>query len=164
LILLINPAPLSSEDAAVILEKQINDTLKMGAKALIGGSKRNGAFINPTILVDVQPGMPAYNEELFGPVATIFRVKTEEEAIKLANDTAFGLRASVFSNDTKRAEKVAEQIDSGMVFINHPTWTAPELPFGGTKTSGYGRELSDLGIFEFVNKKLIRKNNYTDTF
>ncbi|CEG57980.1 NAD-dependent succinate-semialdehyde dehydrogenase [Legionella fallonii] len=156
--------PLSSEQAAVQLEKQIDDTLKMGAKALIGGSKRHGAFISPTILVDVKPGMPAYSEELFGPVATIFRVRTEEEAIKLANDTSFGLGASVFSNDSKRAEHVAEQIDSGMVFINHPTWTAPELPFGGTKTSGYGRELSDLGIFEFINKKLIRRNNYMDPF
>ncbi len=157
-------APLSSEGAAMQLQKQIDATLKMGAKALIGGAERKGAFINPTILLDVKPGMPAYSEELFGPVATIFRVKTEEEALKLANDTAFGLGASIFSNNMERAEKMAAQIDSGMVFINHPTWTAPELPFGGTKISGYGRELSDVGIFEFVNKKLIRKNEYHDPF
>lgn len=156
--------PLSSEGAAVQLQKQIDETIKMGAKAIIGGSERKGAFIKPTILLDVKPGMPAYSEELFGPVATIFRVKTEQEAIDLANDSSFGLGASIFSNNMERAEKIAAQIESGMVFINHPTWTAPELPFGGTKISGYGRELSDLGIFEFVNKKLIRKNDYDDPF
>lgn len=158
--------PLSSEAAAVQLQKQIDSTIKMGAKALIGGKRPtiNGAFVTPTILLDVKPGMPAYSEELFGPVATIFRVKTEEEAIHLANDTSFGLGASVFSNNIERAQKVAKQIESGMVFINHPTWTEPELPFGGTKKSGYGRELSDVGIFEFVNKKLIRINDYNDPF
>jgi succinate-semialdehyde dehydrogenase/glutarate-semialdehyde dehydrogenase len=156
--------PLSSEAAAVQLQKQIDNTVKMGAKAIIGGKRPEhcGAFVSPTILLDVKPGMPAYSEELFGPVATIFRVKSDEAAIDLANDSIFGLGASIFSNNKERAEKMASQIDSGMVFINHPTWTAPELPFGGTKRSGYGRELSDLGIFEFVNKKLIRKNDYND--
>lgn len=110
--------------------------------------------------------MPAYNEELFGPVATIFRVKTEQEAIDLANDSIFGLGASVFfSNNVERAERMASQIDSGMVLLlNHPR-TIPELQlFWGTKSSGYGRELSDVGIFEFVNKKLIRINDYNDPF
>lgn len=156
--------PLSSEGAAVQLQKQIDETLKMGATAFIGGSERKGSFISPTILLGVKPGMPAYSEELFGPVATIFRVNSEKEAIDLANDSSFGLGASIFSNNTERAEKMAIQIESGMVFINHPTWTAPELPFGGTKTSGYGRELSELGIFEFVNKKLIRTSDYNDPF
>ncbi|CCB86188.1 MULTISPECIES: NAD-dependent succinate-semialdehyde dehydrogenase [Parachlamydia] len=158
--------PLSSEGAAVLLQKQIDETIKKGAKALVGGKRPDikGAFVTPTVLVDVKPGMPAYSEELFGPVATIFRVKTEEEAIHLANDTVFGLGASVFSDNLERAEKVAKQIDSGMVFINHPTWTEPDLPFGGTKKSGYGRELSEVGIFEFVNKKLIRISDYNDPF
>lgn len=156
--------PMSSETAAVELQKQIDTTIKMGAKALIGGAERKGSFISPTILLDVKPGMPAYSEELFGPVATIFRVNTEKEALDLANDSSFGLGASIFSNNIERAEKMAAQIDSGMVFINHPTWTAPNLPFGGTKISGYGRELADVGIFEFVNKKLIRKSNYYDPF
>ncbi|MGK5594789.1 MAG: NAD-dependent succinate-semialdehyde dehydrogenase [Parachlamydiaceae bacterium] len=158
--------PLSSESAAVQLQAQIDDTVKMGGKVLLGGKRPNisGAFVVPTILIDVRPGMPAYDEELFGPVATIFRVETEEEAIRLANDTRFGLGASIYSNDIERAEKIARQIDSGMVFINHPTWTEPELPFGGTKKSGYGRELSEMGLFEFVNKKLIHISEDQDLF
>ncbi|MDR3476452.1 MAG: NAD-dependent succinate-semialdehyde dehydrogenase [Gammaproteobacteria bacterium] len=158
--------PLSSEAAARQLQTQIEDTVKLGAKVVLGGKRpeRSGAFVSPTILVDVKPGMPAYNEELFGPVATIFRVKTDQEAIDLANDSLFGLGASIFSNNKARATEMATQIDSGMVFINHPTWTAPELPFGGTKSSGYGRELSEMGIFEFVNKKLIRTSEYSDPF
>ena len=100
--------------------------------------------------------MDLYKEELFGPVASFYRVKNEKEAIELANATDFGLGGSVFSNDLERAKNVANQIDSGMVFINQPTKSSTELPFGGTKRSGYGRELSALGIDEFVNKKLIR--------
>lgn len=150
--------PLSSEGAAKQLAEQVEETIKAGAKAVIGGKRldREGAFMEPTILTDIKPGMRAYHEELFGPVASFYRVKDENEAIKLANDSDFGLGGAVFSKDIKRAEKVALQIETGMVFINSPTNSSPELPFGGTKRSGYGRELSSLGIEEFVNKKLIR--------
>jgi len=150
--------PLSSEDAAKQLAEQVEDTVRAGAKAVIGGKRldREGAFMEPTILTDIKPGMRAYHEELFGPVASFYRVKDENEAIKLANDSTFGLGGAVFSKDIARAEKVALQIETGMVFINEPTNSSPELPFGGTKRSGYGRELSSLGIEEFVNKKLIR--------
>ena len=108
--------------------------------------------------------MAAYHEELFGPVASFYRVKDEQAAINLANDSAFGLGGSVFTSDIERGKRVADQIDSGMVFINHPTWTQADLPFGGTKRSGYGRELSELGINEFVNKKLIRISELNDPF
>ena len=150
--------PLSSEDAAKQLAAQVADTVKEGAKAVLGGKRldREGAFMEPTILTDIKPGMRAYHEELFGPVASFYRVKDEAAAIKLANDSNFGLGGAVFSKDIKRAERVARQIETGMVFINSPTNSSPELPFGGTKRSGYGRELSSLGIEEFVNKKLIR--------
>jgi succinate-semialdehyde dehydrogenase/glutarate-semialdehyde dehydrogenase len=156
--------PLSSEDAAKKLNKQIQETIEQGAKVLLGGKRmdRPGAFVEPTILTDIKPGMTAYHEELFGPVISIYKVKGEEEAIKLANDSDFGLGGAVFSKDIARAERVAHRIETGMVFINEPTSSSPELPFGGIKRSGYGRELSDLGIHEFVNKKLIRisgKNN-----
>lgn len=150
--------PLSSEDAAKKLNKQIQETIEQGAKVLLGGKRmdRTGAFVEPTILTDIKPGMTAYHEELFGPVISIYKVKGEEEAVKLANDSDFGLGGSVYSKDVARAERVALQIETGMVFINEPTSSSPELPFGGIKRSGYGRELSDLGIHEFVNKKLIR--------
>ena len=118
----------------------------------------------PTIISDLKPGMAAYQEELFGPVASFYRVKDEQAAIDLANDTPFGLGASVFTKDIERGKRVADQIDSGMVFINHPTWTQADLPFGGTKRSGYGRELSELGIKEFINKKLIRISELNDPF
>ncbi len=101
---------------------------------------------------------------MFGPVAVIYRVKDEAAAIALANDSPFGLGGSVFTSDIERGKRVADQIDTGMVFINHPTWTAPELPFGGVKRSGYGRELSGLGVEEFVNKKLIRVSGLGDPF
>ena len=137
-----------------------------GAKVLLGGERLNrpGAFMAPTIISDLKPGMAAYQEELFGPVASFYRVKDEQAAIDLANDTPFGLGASVFTKDIERGKRVADQIDSGMVFINHPTWTQADLPFGGTKRSGYGRELSELGIKEFINKKLIRISELNDPF
>jgi succinate-semialdehyde dehydrogenase/glutarate-semialdehyde dehydrogenase len=111
--------------------------------------------MQPSILTDIQKGTPAYIEEFFGPVALFFRVANEEEAIDLANDSKYGLGGSVFTADIERGKSVASRLDTGMVFVNHPTWTAPELPFGGIKNSGYGRELSSLGIQEFVNKKLV---------
>lgn len=158
--------PLSSEAAAVHIADQVARSVKAGAKILMGGKRadREGAFMEPTILTDLKPGIPAYHEELFGPVASFYRVKNEHEAIELANDSAFGLGSSVFTKDIERGKRVADQLDTGMVFINHPTWTQADLPFGGTKRSGYGRELSSLGIEEFVNKKLVRISELTDPF
>jgi succinate-semialdehyde dehydrogenase/glutarate-semialdehyde dehydrogenase len=112
--------------------------------------------MQPTILADIKPDNPAFREEFFGPVALFFRVKDEDEAVALANDSDFGLGGSVFTKDVARGKRVASRIDTGMVFVNHPTWTTPDLPFGGIKNSGYGHELSSMGIQEFVNKKLVR--------
>lgn len=149
--------PLSTESAADNLDKQVQSAINAGATVVLGGDRpdRKGAFFNPTILTDVTPDMPTYDQELFGPVATVYVVKDEAAAIKLANDSSYGLGGSVYTNDIERGRKVAEQIDTGMMFINQPTQSQADLPFGGTKNSGYGRELSHLGILEFVNKKLI---------
>ncbi len=149
--------PLSSESAAVTLEKQVTSSIRAGAKAILGGDRpdKKGAWFNPTILTGVTKENPTFDDELFGPVATIYAVKNEAEAIALANNSSYGLGGSVYSKDTARARRVAEQIDTGMVFINQPTKSQAELPFGGTKNSGFGRELSHLGILEFINKKLI---------
>jgi len=100
--------------------------------------------------------MRAYHEELFGPAAVVYKVGSEDEAVALANDSAFGLGAAVFSSDLERARTVADRLDTGMVWINQPTGSSPELPFGGVKRSGYGRELSEFGMFEFANRKLVR--------
>ena len=150
-------APLSSERALTKLLDQVQKAVQSGATLVLGGGRidRPGAFMQPTILRNIGPENPAYNEEFFGPVALFFQVKNETEAIALANDSQFGLGASVFTQDEQRGKRVASQINSGMVFVNRPTWSAPELPFGGVMNSGYGRELSSLGIQEFVNKKLI---------
>ena len=158
--------PLSSEEAAVHLDDQVKRSVAAGAKVLLGGKRidRKGAYMEATILTDITSDVPAYHEELFGPVASFYRVKDEAAAIELANDSPFGLGGSVFTNDIERGKKVADQIDTGMVFINHPTWTQADLPFGGTKRSGVGRELSELGIQEFVNKKLIRISGISDPF
>ncbi len=151
-------APLSSEAALVQLLKQIDEALACGATLVLGGKRldRPGCFMQPTILTDIEPDNPAYREEFFGPVALIFRVKDDEDAIALANDSDYGLGGSVFTQDIERGKRIASRIETGMVFINHPTWTAADLSFGGIKNSGYGRELSRLGIEEFVNKKLVR--------
>ena len=150
--------PLSTESALTGLLKQVERAVEHGAKLVMGGKRmdRPGWFMQATILADIKPDNPAFREEFFGPVAIMFTVKDEAEAIKLANDSDFGLGGSVFTKDIARGKRVASQIDSGMVFVNHPTWTASDLPFGGIKNSGYGRELSSLGIQEFVNKKLVR--------
>jgi len=150
--------PMSTEAALKTLLRHVDDAVAHGATVVMGGKRfdRTGAFMQPTILTDVAPNNPAYREEFFGPVAMIFRVADEEAAIAVANDSDFGLGGSVFTTDVERGKRVANRIDTGMVFVNHPTWTAPDLPFGGIKNSGYGRELSALGIQEFVNKKLIR--------
>ena len=154
-------APLSTEAALVNLLDQIKRAVAKGAKVLLGGNRidRPGSFMQPTILTNIKSGNPAYREEFFGPVALFFRVKNEDEAVALANDSDFGLGGSVFTKNVALGKQVASRIDTGMVFINHPTWTACDLPFGGIKNSGYGRELSGLGIQEFVNKKLVRTSS-----
>ena len=148
-------APLSAEAAFITLLDQIKRAIAKGAKVLLGGNRidRPGSFMQPTIITNIKPGNPAYREEFFGPVALFFRVKNEDEAVALANDSDFGLGGLVFTKNVALGKQVASRIDTGMVFINHPTWTACDLPFGGIKNSGYGRELSSLGIQEFVNKK-----------
>lgn len=150
--------PLSTESSLTDLLKQVDVAVAHGAKLLIGGKRvdRPGAFMQPTILTDVTRDNPAFRGEFFGPVAMFFRVKNEDEAIALANDSNFGLGGSVYTQDIQRGKRVASQIESGMIFINNIDWTDPELPFGGIKDSGYGRELGSLGIQEFVNKKLVR--------
>jgi succinate-semialdehyde dehydrogenase/glutarate-semialdehyde dehydrogenase len=149
--------PLSTEAALTALLAQIAAAVAGGARVVIGGKRmdRPGSFMQPTILENIKPDNHAFDEEFFGPVALLFRVKNEQEAISLANDSTFGLGGSVFTRDEARGMRVANRIETGMVFVNHPTWTRPELPFGGIKNSGYGRELSRIGIQEFINKKLI---------
>jgi succinate-semialdehyde dehydrogenase / glutarate-semialdehyde dehydrogenase len=151
-------APLSSEQAAKDLHAQIQDAVDKGATVITGGGRPDlpGAFVEPTILADVTPEMRAYSEELFGPAAVVYKVRNEDEAIELANNSTYGLGAAVFSGDLDKARSVAERIEAGMVFVNQPTGSSPELPFGGVKRSGYGRELSELGMFEFANRKLTR--------
>lgn len=154
-------APLSTEDAAQNLQDQVDTSVRAGATVLLGGDRpdREGAFFNPTILTDVTPDNPTFDEELFGPIATVHIVANESAAIELANQSSFGLGGSVFTADVERGQRVAEQVETGMMFINQPTRSRAELPFGGIKNSGYGRELSHLGILEFVNKKLIHRGD-----
>src|ERR1700678_2120385 len=149
--------PLSSDAALERILRQINDATSHGAKVLLGGHRSGtvGAFLEPTVLTGITPDNPAYKQEFFGPVALILPAKDEAEAIAIANDSPFGLGGSVYSTDIERAKRVASRMETGMVFINYPDVSLPELPFGGIKRSGYGKELSDLGIQEFVNKKLV---------
>ncbi|WP_313376809.1 NAD-dependent succinate-semialdehyde dehydrogenase [Chishuiella sp.] len=151
-------APLSSEKAAKDVVAQIQKAVANGAKVELGGKRidRPGAFVEPTLLTGITAENPIFFEEIFGPVAVIYTYKTIDDAIELANATTFGLGGSVFGNDIAKAKEVARKIDTGMVYINHVTGIAPELPFGGTKRSGYGREQSPAAIYEFVNAKLIR--------
>jgi succinate-semialdehyde dehydrogenase/glutarate-semialdehyde dehydrogenase len=156
--------PLSTEAALVQLLQQIDQAVAHGATLVMGGKRIDcpGSYLQPTILSNIKPSNPAYREEFFGPVVLFFRVKNEDEALALANDSEFGLGGSVFTRDVARGKRLASRVDTGMVFINHPTWTTAELPFGGIKNSGYGRELSSLGIQEFVNKKLVRVASIDD--
>ena len=153
--------PLSTESALVQLLARVDEAVAKGGKLLMGGKRidRTGAFMQPTIPTNIKPGNPAFREEFFGPVALFFPVKNEDEAVALANDSDFGLGGAVFTKDEARGKRVANRVDTGMMFINHPTWTTANLPFGGIKNSGYGRELSSLGIQEFVNKKLVRTSS-----
>jgi succinate-semialdehyde dehydrogenase/glutarate-semialdehyde dehydrogenase len=150
--------PLARTELRDELHQQVEKSKEMGATVLTGGfiPEGNAAFYPPTVLEHVYPGMPAYHEELFGPVAVLFRVKTEEEAIKIANDTIFGLGAGVFTSDIEKGKKLAEMgLEAGCVFVNDFVKSDPRLPFGGVKESGYGRELSMVGIREFMNMKTI---------
>ncbi|MGH7919935.1 MAG: NAD-dependent succinate-semialdehyde dehydrogenase [Candidatus Dormibacteraceae bacterium] len=149
--------PLSSEQAAQNLMSQINDAIGKGAKVHLGGARldRPGAFVQATVLSGVTPEMRAYHEELFGPAAVLYRVTSAEEAIDLANDVPFGLGGAIFAKDEALALSLADKLDTGMVWINDSEGGGADLPFGGTKRSGVGRELGPLGIDEFVNKKLI---------
>lgn len=149
--------PLSSSTARDTLVKQVEQAVSKGAKLHIGGKvvAGEGCFYEPTILSGITRDNPAYFEEFFGPVAQVYVVKDDEEVVKLANDSHYGLGGAVFSKDIARARKLASRIETGMVYINSASDTSAELPFGGVKRSGYGRELSDLGIKEFVNQKLV---------
>ena len=146
--------PMAREDLAEELEKQVQDSVRMGAEIVYGG-KRTGTFFEPTVLVHVTPEMPAFKEELFGPVAAVSVFETIEEAIQLSNTSSFGLGVSVFSEDTAGIEAKVHLFEEGAVFINAMVKSDPRLPFGGVKKSGYGRELSDTGLLEFVNIKTI---------
>ncbi|MBX5331036.1 NAD-dependent succinate-semialdehyde dehydrogenase [Rhodococcus fascians] len=150
--------PLSSEQAAQDLDELVRDAVDKGANAVVGGHRldRAGAYYEATVLTEVSEKMRAFSEELFGPVAVVYSVAGVDDAVKLANSSPYGLGSTVYSKDVDAARAVADRLDTGMVWINHPTATAPELPFGGVKNSGYGRELSHYGIGEFANHKLVR--------
>jgi succinate-semialdehyde dehydrogenase/glutarate-semialdehyde dehydrogenase len=148
--------PLSSSAAAERLEDQVRRAVDSGATLITGGT-REGNFFRPTVLADIRPDDAAAREEFFGPVAQVYRVASEEEAVALANDTPFGLGSYVMTDDPAQAQRVADQLEVGMVFINLFGVAEPALPFGGVKRSGFGRELGRLGADEFVNKKLIRR-------
>lgn len=150
-------APLSSEGARVDLQGQLDKAIANGAVATVIGAEvpSQGSFFRPVLLENVTPDNPAYYEEFFGPVTLLFRAKDEDDAVRIANDSNYGLGGSVFGTDTAHAKKVAERIDTGMVFVNHPTIVKADVPFGGVKHSGYGRELTYLGITEFVNAKVV---------
>jgi succinate-semialdehyde dehydrogenase/glutarate-semialdehyde dehydrogenase len=147
--------PLSSQTAADRLEDQVKRAIENGAEVVVGG-KRDGNFFEPTILTGIKPGDEASQEEFFGPVAQVYKVSSEEEAVELANSTPFGLGSYVMTTDKEQADRVADRIEAGMVYVNLVGADAPELPFGGFKRSGFGRELGRYGADEFVNKKLIR--------
>ena len=153
--------PLSTEAALLQLLAQVDAAVKAGAKLLLGGKRtdRPGWFMQATILTDIAPGNPAFRDEFFGPVVSFFRVNSEDEAIALANDSDFGLGGSVWTKDQARGLRVASRVDAGMLFVNNLDWADAELPFGGIKHSGYGRELGQMGIQEFVNKKLVRSGH-----
>lgn len=150
--------PMARHDLRDQLHAQVQESIKQGARLLLGGNipENPGAYYPPTVLTNVRRGMPAYEEELFGPVAVILKAKSEQEAITIANDTTFGLGAAVFTRDVKRGERIAaRELQAGCCFVNDFVKSDPRLPFGGIKQSGYGRELSSFGIREFVNVKTV---------
>jgi succinate-semialdehyde dehydrogenase/glutarate-semialdehyde dehydrogenase len=149
--------PLSTADAVTSLDADVKKTVEAGAKVLTGGHPLNlpGNFYAPTVLTNIPKESPAYREEFFGPVASVFRVKDVDEAIRLANDSRFGLGASAWTNDEREREQLINELESGMVFINKMVASDPRVPFGGVKHSGHGRELGAHGIREFVNIKTV---------
>ncbi|MBU2695453.1 NAD-dependent succinate-semialdehyde dehydrogenase [Pimelobacter sp. 30-1] len=150
-------SPLSSQTAADNLARQVDEAVAGGASLATAG-ERQGAFFPTGVLSGIETGNPAYRQELFGPVAMVFRASDEDDAVRIANDTPYGLGSYVFTTDAAQAERVADRIDAGMVFVNGVGLEGAELPFGGIKRSGFGRELGRFGMEEFVNKKMIRTN------
>lgn len=148
-------SPMVSRKAAETLRAQVHDAVAKGATLHVGGEIAYGAYFAPTVLTDVTTQMRAYHEELFGPVAVVYKVSSDEEAVALANAIGFGLGGAVWSNDEQRATRVAAQLDVGMANVNTAAAEGPDLPFGGTKRSGFGRELGPIGIYEFVNQRLL---------
>lgn len=149
--------PQADADLMAQLHDQVEASVEAGATVLTGGDPldREGDFYPPTVLTDVPEGCPADAEETFGPVAAVYEVADETEAVELANDTRFGLSASLWADDRERGQRLAREIDAGCVYINEMTKSDPRVPFGGIKDSGYGRELSEVGIKEFVNRKTV---------
>ena len=145
--------PLARADLVDDLDRQVRESVDLGAKPVVGGKRvtGDGYYFEPTVLTGVKPGMPVYSEETFGPVAAVIRVKDAEEALRVANDTDFGLGSNIWTGDVERGKKLAERIEAGLVFVNGMVASDARLPFGGVKRSGYGRELSDYGIKEFTN-------------
>ena len=155
----VNVGPLNSQKAKDKLQGQVDTAIEHGAKVVYGNTPVDlpGAFFRPTILTDIDKDNPAYRTELFGPVACVYKVHSEEEAIALANDVPYGLGGAVFAGDTNHAAEVAAQIETGMVGANQSQSYNAELPFGGVKNSGYGRELGDLGLYTFVNEQTVTR-------
>jgi succinate-semialdehyde dehydrogenase/glutarate-semialdehyde dehydrogenase len=154
----VDVGPQARRDLRDELHQQVAGSVAQGARVLLGGRipEGKGAFYPPTVLGDVRKGMPAYDQELFGPVAALITVKDEAAAVRVANDTSFGLGAAVFTRDAARGERLAaEELEAGCCFVNAPVKSDPRLPFGGVKESGYGRELGPFGIREFVNVKAV---------
>ena len=153
----VDVGPQARTDLRDELHTQVMDSVAKGARLLLGGEipPGKGSFYPPTVLTDVKPGMPAYDEELFGPVASIFSARDEADAVRIANDSIFGLGAAVFTKDVARGERIARDLEAGCTFINTLVASDPRLPFGGIKESGYGRELGTYGIKEFVNIKTV---------
>jgi succinate-semialdehyde dehydrogenase/glutarate-semialdehyde dehydrogenase len=145
--------PLAREDLVHDLERQVKESVRQGATAVVGGKRiaGGGYYFEPTVLTNVRPGMPAYHEETFGPVAAVIRVKDADDAVRVANDTDYGLGSNIWTRDLQRGKKLAERVEAGLVFINGMVASDARLPFGGVKRSGYGRELSEYGIKEFTN-------------
>lgn len=152
-----NVGPMAREDLRTNLERQVADSIDAGARVLTGGKRllKDGFYYPPTVLARVRPGMPAFDEELFGPVAALTTFASDDEAIGLANQSEYGLSSSVWSTNRSRAQRIGAALETGAVFVNKMSASDPRVPFGGVKTSGYGRELGDLGIHEFVNAKTV---------
>jgi succinate-semialdehyde dehydrogenase/glutarate-semialdehyde dehydrogenase len=155
--------PLATEQIARDLEKQVAESVSQGAKVLTGGKRKPGAgnYFEPTVLADIPAGSPAYRDELFGPVASVFRARDLDDAIRIANDTTFGLASAAWTRDGAEVDRFIRDLEAGSVFINGMVASDPRFPFGGIKHSGYGRELGPWGLREFVNVKTVRRQTPT---